>query len=355
MPPSQGGEVGPIPITRSLHVNNSFKMKIAKFTQYGSPEVIHIEESPMPKIGDSQILVKVFATSVTVADARIRGANFPKGFSFLARLFFGLFAPNKKNQVLGAVYSGKIVEVGNDVKTFKVDDEVMGMKSATNLGTYAEYIAIEEDSAVIKKPKNLKHTEAAGLLFGGTTALYYLRDLGKVKKGEKITVIGASGAVGTNAVQIARYFGAEVFAVCGPKNLDLVKKLGAHKVIDYTKQKIDSLKESDLVLVAAPGYKTNLLLSDLKAKGRLLLVLSDLKDMIMASLPYLFRTKKEDKKILIGVAPEKKEDIQFLADLASKGIIKVAIDKEYRFNQVVEAHRLVDTGHKAGNVILLIS
>lgn len=329
-------------------------MKIAKFTQYGPPEVIKFEEIPVPEIMDDELLIKVVSTSVTVADVRIRGANFPKGYGVIALPILGLFSPSKKVQIPGTVYSGEVVKVGSKVKEFQVGDEVMGMKTPPNFGTYCEYIAVGEGSAVTKKPKSISHQKAAGLLFGGTTALYFLRDLGKIKKDDKVLIVGSSGAVGTNLVQLAKYFGAEVSGVCGPKNVVLVKKLGATKVFDYTKVDINSVDKYDLVINTAPGYDLDTLLNLANEKGKLLLVLSDLWGLIVSIFPFL-KPNKGNKKIIVGVAPERKEDVEFLAKLASKGELDAVIDKTYKFDEVVEAHRYVDMGHKVGNVILEIN
>lgn len=327
-------------------------MKVAKFKKYGPPGVIHFEDVPVPTIGSTELLIKVRTTAVTVADARIRAANFPKGYGIIARPLLGLFKPRQSVQVLGTVYSGVVTNVGKDVTSFKVGDEVMGMRTPPNLGTYVEYIVVDSDSAIAVKPRELSHIDASGLLFGGTTALYFLRDLAKIKSGDEILVIGASGAVGTNMIQLARYYGAKVTAVCSEKNKELVKELGAHQVIDYTTQKFDSFGKYDLVASMAPGYELKHLAVLLKSSGKLLLILSDFWELIQANVAWLRPKSLRLKKILVGVAPERKEDVELLAKLAADGLIKVVIDKVYPFERVVEAHEHVDTGHKVGNVVL---
>lgn len=327
-------------------------MKIARFTEYGPAEVIRFEEQDVPTAGAGQLLVKVHSTAVTVADSRIRGANFPKGYGLIAKPLLGLFKPNKNVQILGSIYSGEVVKTGSGVTSFNIGEMVMGMKSPPNLGTYAEFIVVDEKSAVAHKPDSLSHNDAAGLLFGATTALYFLRDLGAIKKGDKVLVVGASGAVGTNAVQLAKYYGAVVTGVCSTKNIQLVKDLGADYVIDYTQEKILGSGSYDLVLNVAPGLDVNQLTSLVSPGGKVLVVLSDLWGLLQAMIPLLRNSSARSTDVKAGVAPERKEDVVLLADLSAKGVLKVVIDKVYPFDEIVDAHRHVDTGHKVGNVVL---
>ncbi len=327
-------------------------MKAALFDTYGPPEVLHIAEIAKPSPSPTQILVKNYATAVTVADSRIRGANFPKGFTFPAKLMFGLNAPYKKNQLLGTTFSGVVEAVGSEVTQFKKGDSVLGMKSATNLGTYAEYLVIDEKAAVAHKPKSVSHQDAAGMLFGGTTALYFLRDVAKLQKNETILIIGASGAVGTNAVQLAKYYGAKVTAVCSGKNAILVKSLGADRVIDYTKEDVLQAGKFDVVLTTAPGLELEDLAHLVQPTGRVVLILANLWELLQSNIPMLRKKQLRGITFLDGTASEKKEDVEFLTGLLAEKKLRVVIDKEYPLSEIVAAHRHVDTGHKVGNVVV---
>lgn len=323
-------------------------MKAIVYNQYGPPEVLHIANVPKPTITSKQILVKVKAVAVTAADSRLRGARFPAGFNVLARLIFGITKP--RQQILGSSFSGEVVAIGKDVTEFTLGDAVFGMKGFT-LGAYAEFLKIDQDQAIVKKPKYLSHTQAAALTFGGTTALSFLRDLGQVKVGQTILINGASGAVGSSAVQIAKALGAKVTAVCGPKNLKKVQSLGADEVLDYTQVDIRKQTNQYDVLLDAVG---NLTLGEceriVKPKGKCLLVVAGLPKMLQAAIS----SQRSPKKIfyLTGTASEKKEDIQFLADLYLQHKLDPVLSKVFPFDRVVEAHQLADSGHKTGNIVL---
>ena len=329
-------------------------MKAAIFRRYGPPEVLKVEEVPKPIPQEGQILVRNKATAVTAADYRIRGANFPKGMGLFAKLYMGNPKPRKSIQILGGGFSGVVESVGKNVHHFKKGDQVLGMRTPPNMGTYAEFLVIDENSAVTIKPKSISHQDAAGMVFGGTTALYFLHDLGRLKKGETILINGASGAVGTNAVQLAKYYGAKVTAVCSTKNVKLVKSLGADKVIDYTKTDISRAGTFDVVFTSAPGLDTDGLIALSKPNGRVLLVLADLMGMLKAKLPFLRKNSSNSIQFIDGIAPERKEDINFLVGLMEKKKLKVVIDKEYSLDDIAEAHRYADTGHKAGNLVINI-
>jgi NADPH:quinone reductase-like Zn-dependent oxidoreductase len=215
-------------------------------------------------------------------------------------------------------------------------------------------LTIPQDAAVAHLPKSLSFEEGAALLFGGTTALYFLRDLGKITKGESILIIGASGAVGTNAVQLAKHFGAKVTGVCSAKNAPLVKSLGADQVIDYHTQPLELYGPYDMVLNAAQELSVDALAKLVRPGGKVLLVLSDLLGMLQSSLLFLQSAQAKKVKFLNGTAPERKEDVQLLTELAASGKLKAVIDKEYTFDEIVDAHRYVDTGRKVGNVIVRV-
>jgi NADPH:quinone reductase-like Zn-dependent oxidoreductase len=318
-------------------------MKVAYFEKYGSPDVVSISEAPKPKIKNNEILVKVVAAPVTAGDARIRGARFPKGFALPARLAFGVTKPRKK--VLGMCFSGVVELVGPQVSNFKVGDDICGM-TGIKMGTHAEYVVVKSTGSVAKKPKNISHEDASGLLFGGTAALFFLRDKAKVTNGDTVLINGASGAVGTNAVQIAKYLGGEVTAVTSSQNTKLVSSLGAKYIVDYTHEDIlKSTNKYDVVLDAVGNISIKPGLKLLKLGGRLLLMVASLGQIVASS---------SKKQVLTGTATEKKEDIELLLKLLEKGDISVVIDKVYKFSDIAEAHRRVDSGNKTGNVIIKI-
>ncbi len=208
-------------------------MKAIVYTQYGSPDVLQLKEVAKPIPGDNEVLIRIHATSVTTGDCNARGFVFvPAGFGFLPRLMFGLNGPKKT--ILGFELAGEIEAVGKGVTQFGKGDRVFGV-TGVHFGAYAEYICLPETGTLAIKPANLTDEEAAVVPFGASTALYFLRDLAKIQRGQKILIYGASGAVGAYAVQLARYFGAEVTGVCSTTNLELVKSLGADRVIDCTR------------------------------------------------------------------------------------------------------------------------
>lgn len=319
------------------------------YSEYGSADVLQLKEVDKPVPCDHDVLVRIHATSVTAADINARGfVAVPKGFKILARLMFGLTKP--KNQILGFELAGKIEAMGKDVTLFKAGDEVFGM-AGTSYGAYAEYMCLPEKAALIKKPAGMSFEEAAVLPFGGHTALYFLRE-GKIQKDQKVLVYGASGSVGTAAVQLARYFRTEVTGVCGPTNQELVKSLGADKVIDYTKEDFTENGETYDIIFETVGKTTfSRCKGSLKPKGIYLAGAGGIKEMFQT----MWTGIKGGKKVLAGSPPERKEDLQFLAHLFAEGKYKAVIDRSYPLEQVAEAHSYVDTGRKKGNVVITVS
>ncbi|GAA3845374.1 NAD(P)-dependent alcohol dehydrogenase [Saccharothrix violaceirubra] len=288
----------------------------------------------MPRAGE--VLVRVEAVAVTSADARIRGARFPSGFGVFARLAFGVVRPRRK--VLGGAFSGVVVE--SAAEGFTAGDEVSGM-TGVRFGAHAEYVAVSA-ARVARKPAAVRHDDAAALLFGGGTALHYLRDKGSLAAGMSVLVNGASGAVGTNAVQLAKYFGAAVTGVTSARNADLVRGLGADHVIDYadgglvrTTDRFDLVLDTVGTLSIASGRR---LLTD---RGRLLLAVAGLGDTIRAR-----------GNVAAGPAPERAADFAFLLDLAAQAKIVAVIDATYGLDDVVTAYKRVDSGRKVGNIVL---
>ena len=322
-------------------------MKAIVYERYGAPEVLQLKEVEKPTPKDNEVLIKKHATTVTSGDWRVRSLDAPVGFGLISRLFFGVSRP--RQPILGTELAGEIESVGKDVKKFKVGDQVFAFSGAS-MGCHAEYKCMPEDGAVALKPPNLTYDEAAAISFGGTTALDFFRRA-KLQSGEKVLVNGASGGVGTAAVQLAKHFGADVTGVCSTANVALVRSLGATHVIDYTKEDFTRNGETYDVIVDTVGTAPFSRSKDsLKEGGRLLLVLGGLPDML--PIPWVSMTSS--KKIIAGPAAERAEDLRFLAELAQAGEFRPVIDRRYPFEQIAEAHRYVDTGRKKGNVIITL-
>lgn len=319
-------------------------MKAIIYNEYGSPEVLKLKDlvKPIPK--DNEVLIKVKGTTVTAVDCIFRS-----GKQFFARLATGPSKP--KLTILGSEFAGVIEAVGKDVKLFKVGDEVFG---DTNKGTYVEYICLSDDGALSLKPGALSFEEAAALPYGVLTALPFLRDNGKIKSGQKVLINGASGSVGSYAVQLAKYFGAEVTAVCGPSNVGLVSSLGADRVIDYSKEDFAKGKNTYDVIFDTVGKSSfSICKSSLKPGGIYLTTVISVRIMFQM----LVSTKISSRKAVIAFTglrkpEEKAKDLIFLKKLIEEGKVKPVIDRQYRFEQIPEAHQYVEKGHKKGNVVI---
>jgi NADPH:quinone reductase-like Zn-dependent oxidoreductase len=320
-------------------------MKAAVYERYGPPDVLELKEVPKPSPKDNELLIKIQATTVTSGDWRARSLDMPVGFGLIGRLVFGVSRP--RQPILGTELAGDIELVGKDVTKFKVGDQVLAFSGA-GMGCHAEYKCMPEDGAVAVKPPNLTYDEAAGISFGGTTALDFFRRA-KIQSGEKVLINGASGGVGTAAVQLAKHFGADVTGVCSAANVELVRSLGADHVIDYTKEDFTANGDTYDIIVdtvgTAPFSRSK---GSLKERGRLLLVLGGLPDMLR--MPWVSMTSS--KKVIAGPAAARADDLRFLAELAEAGEFNPVIDRRYPFEQIAEAHRYVDTGRKKGNVII---
>jgi NADPH:quinone reductase-like Zn-dependent oxidoreductase len=325
-------------------------MKAIVFTEYGSPDVLHLEEIEKPVPNANEVLIKVRATTVTTGDVNVRGSVFvPPGLGFVPRLVFGLRKPRRRFRILGVELAGEVEAIGKEVRSLKVGDQVFGI-DGLRPGAYAEYVCRPEKGALALKPANLTFEEAAALPFGAGTALFFLRDKGKIQSGQKVLIQGASGGVGTYAVQLAKYYGAEVTGVCSTANLALVKSLGADKVIDYTKEDFTQSGETyDIIFDTVVG-KTSFSRCKhaLKPNGRYLAVAGGLREMVQM----LWTSMRDGKKVLAGSPPERKEELLFLKELVEAGRIKPVIDRCYPLEQTAEAHRYVDKGHKKGNVVI---
>jgi NADPH:quinone reductase-like Zn-dependent oxidoreductase len=320
-------------------------MKAVVYSEYGSPDVLRVSEIEKPVPRDNEVLIKIHATTITAGDWRALTLKMPSGFGPVGRLVFGVRGP--RQPVLGTELAGEIESVGKEVSRFKTGDQVFAFPGA-RMGSHAEYRCMREDGSVVHKPSNLSYDEAAALSFGGTTALDFFRR-GNLRSGEKVLVNGASGGVGTAAVQLARHFGADVTGVTSTANVELVRSLGAKHVIDYTHEDFTTNGETYDVIVDTAGtapYSRSK--NSLKRGGRLLLVLGKLADLLTA--PLISMTT--DKKVVAGPAAGRVDDLRFLAELAEAGEFAPVIDRTYPFEQIAEAYRYVDTGRKRGNVII---
>ena len=325
-------------------------MKAIVYTEYGPPDVLQLKDVEKPTPKDNEVLIRVYAATVTAGDVNVRGFTFvPPGFGPLPRLMFGLRKP--KRTILGTELAGEIEAVGKDVKLFKKGDQVFGIGSEI-FGAYAEYTCRPETGALALKPANMTYDEAAVVPFGAGTALYFLRDMAKIQRGQKVLINGASGGVGTYAVQIARYYGAEVTGVCSIANVELVKSLGADKVIDYTQEDFTQSGETYDIIVDTVVGKTSFsrCKDSLKQNGLYLAVAGGLQE----AAQMLWTSIIGGKKVIFGSPTERKEDLIFIKGLIEAGKIKAVIDRRYPLDQTAEAHRYVDQGHKKGNVVITV-
>ena len=321
-------------------------MKAFVAPEYGPPDVLQLREVEKPVPEDKDVLIKVRATTVTAGDWRVRSLEVPTGFKLISRLFLGVLRP--RQPILGLALAGEVEAVGEGVTRFSVGDYVFA--NPDDMGCHAEYKSMPAEGALAPKPPNLSFEEAAALSFGGTTALHFFRR-GNLQSGDKVLINGASGGVGTAAVQLAKHFGADVTGVCSTANLELVKSIGADRVIDYTKEDVAGHGETyDIIVDTAGTLPFSRSKNLLKKDGRLLLISGTLPDMIQ--IPWVSMTSS--KKVIAGPASGSAEDLRFLAELAEADQFKPVIDRRYPFEDMVEAHRYVDKGHKKGNVVITL-
>jgi NADPH:quinone reductase-like Zn-dependent oxidoreductase len=322
-------------------------MRAVVYEKYGSPDVLELREVAKPTPKDNEILVKIYATTVTAADFRARSFTVPLAFWLPARIALGFRKPKKA--ILGVDLAGEIESVGKDVKRFKKGDQVFAA-TLIGAGAYAQYRCLPEDAAIAIKPSNLTYEEAAALPIGARTALHYLRKA-NLQLGQKVLVYGASGSVGTYAVQLAKHFGAEVTGVCSTANLELVKSLGADQVIDYTVENFSDQGETyDVIFEAVDKSSFSACMRALKKNGIYLNVVTPLPNLRM-----LWTKMTTNKKLMLGEnVPEKAEYLTFLKELVEAGKLKPVIDRSYPLEQIVEAHKYVDKGHKKGNVVITV-
>ena len=322
-------------------------MKAVTYERFGSPDVLHVTEIPKPAPKSDEILVKVRATTVTSGDWRARTRNVPSGFGPIAPLVFGFSKP--RQPILGSQLSGHVEAVGSAVSNFKVGDRVFAY-TGVKLGCYVEYKCLPQNNAIALAPASLSDAQAAAMSFGGVTALVFLRR-GQINPGDDVLVNGASGPVGSAAVQLAKHFGARVTAVCSTRNVDLVKSLRPENVIDYTKQDFTATgAKYDLVVDTAGTAPFERSRHALKPKGRLLAIAGTLSEMVR--MPWVALTS--DKRIVAGPVGGTAEDLRYLADLAESGKYTPMIDRCFPFEQIVDAHRCLDERHSRGNIVITL-
>jgi NADPH:quinone reductase-like Zn-dependent oxidoreductase len=324
-------------------------MKAIVYAKYRPPSVVGLADVPTPTPGDHEILIKICATTVTTADWRARSLKLPVGFGLLGRLVFGVFGPRKP--ILGTELAGEVQAVGRAVTRYTPGDRVFAFTGAS-YGCHAEYRTMAEDGLVVRMPANLSFEQAASLSFGGTTALGFLRDKAGVQRGDSVLIVGASGAIGTAAVQIAKHFGAHVTGVCSTANLELVRSLGADQVIDYARDDFAKGSETYDIILDTTGTATFSRCENvLKQRGRLLAVQGSLAQ----ALGLQRGSSASSKRVIAGVAAVNMDHMLLLAQLAASGELKPVIDRRYPLAEAAQAHAYVDTGRKRGSVVLTVA
>lgn len=324
-------------------------MKAIVYERYGGPEVLELREIETPEPKPREVRVRSLATTVTTGDWRVRSLALPPGFGPVGRLMFGLRRP--RQTILGTELAGVVDAVGARVTRFKPGDSVVAVTGG-RLGCHVEYKCLAEDAALILKPEALSFEEAAALGFGGLAALTFLRDKGRIRPGEAVLINGASGAVGSAAVQIAKHLGATVTGVASGASLELVRSLGADAAIDYTREDFRARGQVwDAILDAAGTVSIADARACLRERGRLLMVLTGLGGMLAGPLA----SRRGGRAFLSGTASERPEDLRALAHLAQAGAYRPVIDSVYPFERFREAHARVEAGHKRGNVVLRLA
>ncbi len=318
-------------------------MKAVVYTEYGSPDVLHMEEVAQPAPKDNEVLIRVHASTVTTGDCNARGFVFvPPGFRLMSRLMFGLRKPRKP--ILGVELAGEVEAVGKAVTHFRKGDLVFGL-DGTDRGAYAQYKRMPEGRGLALKPANLTFEEAAAVPNGALTAWTFLHKIGKIQPGQNVLIYGASGSVGTFAVQIARHLGAEVTGVCSTRNVEMVTALGAHKVIDYTREPFTSSGETyDVIFDTVGKLPFARAKSALKPQGLYLAGARGIREFAQM----LWTSLRGGQKVLAGMSSERREDLLHIKALVEAGALRPVIDRCYPLEQTADAHRYVDGGHKEG-------
>jgi len=320
-------------------------MKAIVYTKFGPPNVLELKEIAKPTPGDNEVLIRIHATTVAAEDPGMRRAPGLNGFT------------KPRKPILGFYLAGQVEDVGKDVKRFKKGDRVYGNTGMGLLGTYTEYKSMPEDAPLANLPRNMSYDEAAAIPNGALTAVPFLRDKGNIRSGQKVLIYGASGAVGTSAVQIAKSFGAHVTGVCSTANVDMVRSLGADHVIDYTKEDFTkNVQTYDIIFDTVGKSSFNRSKGSLTENGIYLTTVPS----PAIFLQVLWTSRMGNKKVKIAAtglrpASEKAKDLVFITELIEAGKLKAVIDRCYPLEETSDAHRYVETGHKRGNVVITLS
>jgi NADPH:quinone reductase-like Zn-dependent oxidoreductase len=328
-------------------------MKAIVWTKYGPPDVLELREVEKPTPKDNEVLIRIYATTVTAGDCEMRNLKFPIYLGLPMRLWRGLFKP-RENSILGTELAGEIEAVGKDVKRLKEGDQVFG-SAGMNFGANAEYICLPEEpgemeGGVTIKPDNMTYEEAATVPFGGRDALHFLRK-GNIQNGQKILINGAGGSIGTYAVQLAKHFGAEVTAVDSSGKLDMLRSIGADQVIDYTQEDFTERNEIyDVIFDVVGTVSFSHTAGSISPNGTYLLANTREPQMVVG----LWTRMRSSKKVVMETASGTTEDLIYLRELVEAGQLKSVIDKTYPLEQIVEAHRYVETGAKEGNLVITV-
>jgi NADPH:quinone reductase-like Zn-dependent oxidoreductase len=326
-------------------------VKAILHSQYGSPDLLQFKEVHKPAPKDNEVLIAIHATTVSTGDCNVRNFTFvTKSMRPIAKLMFGIGKPWKA-RILGTELAGQVEEAGQNVTRFKNGDRVVASTGMAG-GGHAQYACLSETAAVVIKPDSLSWEEAVAIPFGANTALYYLRHLGKIQAGQDVVIIGASGAIGSAAVQLAKHFGATVTGVCSGANVELVKSLGAHTVIDYTREDFTKNGRTyDLIFDVVGATTFDRCQHSLKPDGVFLQNIMELSDVVRA----LWTSIRGKKKIKGGVAIGNQKGMRLIAELASDGTLKPVIDRSYPLEEITEAFKYAERGHKKGNVVITVA
>ena len=325
-------------------------MKAVVFRKYGGPEVLQLVSLPKPRPKENEVLVKIFATTVTAEDPKMRGFNHPPLLKIPVGLMFGFLKP--KRPILGIEFSGVVEDVGNRVKKYRPGDQVFGY-TGLSFGAYAEYKCLPEDGMFYLKPKNLTHIQAAAMVNGPLSALAYLKKKAKIKKDDQVLIYGASGSVGTAAVQLAKYYGARVTGICSTRNLDMIRTLEVDRVIDYTREDFTKMGDSyDIIFDTVGKIQMKTCMPLLVPKGKYLVTefgFSHILKSITSSI-------SNGKRVIVASSNFywKREDLKLFKQLAEQGQFTPVVDRVFTLENMREAHRYVEQGHKAGNVAVRI-
>jgi 2-desacetyl-2-hydroxyethyl bacteriochlorophyllide A dehydrogenase len=328
-------------------------MKAIIWTKYGPPEVLQLKEVEKPAPKDNEVLIRIYATTVTAGDCELRRLKLPLYFSLPMRIYVGFRKPTRIT-IPGMELAGEIESAGKDVTRFRQGDQIFGT-SGFGMGAYAEYICLPEEPAetegvLVKKPVNMTYEEASAVPVGGLEALHFLRKV-NIQNGQKILINGAGGSIGTFAVQLAKSFGAEVTGVDSPGKLDMLRSIGADQVIDYTQEDFTKSGETYDVIFDVIGKSSfSRSLRALKQNGRYLLANPGLSQMVRGRWTSMISSKK----VVFGAASHRTKDLLFLKELIEAGKIKSVIDRRYPLEQIAEAHRYVETGQKKGSVVITV-